>query len=216
MRSDRGGRAARLRRFRAGLRGLGSVCVLGLCFGAAGCTTDSAPGLVHVAMRAPTITFESIDGPPAAVFTKFVAALAAEAEARQILVVSRQTAAVYRVRVYVAANVVEGRTHYDWVWDVYDADQRRTLRIAGEEPGAGRAQDAWSALDDQTLMRIARVSMDRLARSLALPGTTPPTSPSPTLASAFAEERNRGLTPAALQTGLAGADLSSARTSAGR
>jgi hypothetical protein len=155
------------------------------------------------ALHSPTITFESIDGPPAAVFAKFVAVLAAEAEARQILVVSRQTAAAYRVRVYVAANVIEGRTHYDWVWDVYDADGRRTLRIAGDEPGTGRAQDAWSALDDQTLVRIARVSMDRLARSLVLP-TIP--SPQPSLATAFAEERDGRRTPIR-ETSLPGTDL---------
>ena len=209
MRSDREPRAARPRRVGVGWRGSGFACALGLSLGAAGCTTDGAPGVVPAALRSPTITFESIDGPPPAVFAKFVAAVAAEAEARQILVVSRQAAAAYRVRVYVAANVVEGRTHYDWVWDVYDADQHRSLRIAGEEPGSARAQDAWSSLDDQTLTRIARVSMDRLVRFLVSPGTT---SPPPSPASAFAEERGRRALPGSV---IAGANLNLSATGPG-
>jgi hypothetical protein len=149
-----------------------------LALGAAGCTTDGQPSLV--AGRAATIAFESIDGPPQRVFHKLVESLAAEAVTRQVAVISRESAPQYRIRGYLAAHVERGRTHIGWVWDVYDAEKRRTLRIAGEEPGGGgrRGADAWSAADEQMLRRIARTSMDRIAAFLGDPGTSaPPAAP---------------------------------------
>jgi hypothetical protein len=147
-----------------------------LALGAAACTTDGQPSLV--AGRAATIAFESIDGPPQPVFHKLVESLAAEAVARQVTVISREAAPQYRIRGYLAAHVERGRTHIGWVWDVYDAEKRRTLRIAGEEPGGRRGSDAWAAADEQMLRRIARTSMDRLAAFLGDPGTSaPPAAP---------------------------------------
>ena len=145
-----------------------------LALGAAGCTTDGQTSLV--AGRAGTIAFESIDGPPQPVFHKLVESLAAEAVARQVAVISREGAPQYRIRGYLAAHVERGRTHIGWVWDVYDAEKRRTLRIAGEEPGGRRGSDAWAAADEQMLRRIARTSMDRLAAFLGDSGTRPPPS----------------------------------------
>ncbi len=141
--------------------------------------------MAQVSARTPSIAFESIDGPPSPVFTRLVGALASEADSRQVLVVSRSTPASYRVRGYLAVNVIAGRAHYDWAWDVYDADRHRTLRIAGDEPGGKRAGDAWSALDDQTLARIARTGMDRLVSFLATPEDV---SPRLSKVTAFAEE----------------------------
>jgi hypothetical protein len=113
------------------------------------------------------------------VFEKLVSDLAAEAQSRQVQVVSREGPATYRVRGYLAANVVEGRTHYEWVWDVYDADKRRAARVGGEERG-GRPGDAWASLDDVTLSRIAHASVDRLVSFLGstdvIPSRRSPTS----------------------------------------
>ena len=50
-------------------------------------------------------------------------------------IVSREGAATYRVRGYLARAVDRGRTTIAWVWDVYDARQARALRITGEEVG---------------------------------------------------------------------------------
>jgi len=154
----------------------GRVCVQAYTFAAAvallplaaGCASDGSPGYAQAGVQRPSIAFESIDGPPAPVFEKLVGDLAAEARSRQVQVVSRQSPASYRVRGYLAANVVEGRTHYEWVWDVYDADKRRTVRLGGEERG-GRPGDAWASLDDFTLSRIAHASIDRLVAFLGSP-----------------------------------------------
>jgi hypothetical protein len=139
---------------------------------AAACTTDGQPS--PTAGRTATIAFESIDGPPQPVFQRLVENLASEAVSRQVMVISREARPHYRIRGYLAAHVDRGRTHIGWVWDVYDAEKRRTLRIAGEETGGRRGSDAWTAADDQVVRRIARSSMDQLAAFLGESGTRPP------------------------------------------
>jgi len=147
------------------------VCVLtvaALAATAAGCSSLPSDGRANLASAnasGSTLAFESIDGPPPEVFRKLVANLNDEAGARQIAVVSRTGVATYRVRGYVSALVERGKTTFAWVWDIYDTDKRRTLRIAGEEPAtAGRnGRDAWSGADEQVLRRMARDGMDRIA-----------------------------------------------------
>ncbi len=159
----------------------------------AGCSSQQATRLTPISTAAvpgATITFDSIDGPPPEVFRKLVASLNDEAAARQIAVVPRQAAATYRVRGYVTALADRDKTAFAWVWDVYDADKRRALRITGEEPGAARrgrtarVRDAWTAADEQVLRGISRTGMERIAAFLNAPGQTPgepPAVPAPTL-----------------------------------
>src|SRR5207237_100426 len=97
-----------------------------------------------------TVAFESIDGLPEPQFQRLVQALAQEAETRQLAVVSRTERAQYRVRGYAAAHIRGKRTTIAWVWDIYDADQQRMLRLTGEERG-GTGQRGWPAADDATL-----------------------------------------------------------------
>jgi hypothetical protein len=144
---------------------LGVVAALGL----AGCSSSGLPsGFVDVNMRGTTVAFDSIDGPPETVFRSLVQQLNQEAQARQVAVVSRESTAQYRIRGYVAAHVQGKRTTISWVWDIYDADRQRAMRLAGEEPGPpGRS--AWSAADDQVIGRIARNGMTGLAAFLGSP-----------------------------------------------
>ena len=86
-----------------------------------------------------TVAFESIDGPPPQVFDRMVGVLDSESKLRSLSVVSREGTAAYRVRSYLSAQVVRGKTVIAWVWDVYDANQQRALRLSGEEPTAPRA-----------------------------------------------------------------------------
>jgi len=65
------------------------------------------------------------------------------------------------------------------VWDVYDADKRRVLRIAGEEAGGRPGSNAWAAADEQVVRRIARTSIDRLVTFLAAPPAPPAIEPAP-------------------------------------
>src|SRR6476620_10865006 len=147
-------------------RSVGVLAVAALAATAAGCSSLPSDGRAIASVNASgsTLAFESIDGPPPEVFRKLVTNLNDEAGARQIAVVSRSGAATYRVRGYVSALVERGKTTFVWVWDIYDTDKRRALRIAGEEPAAsGRNRDAWSGADEQVLRRMARDGMDRIA-----------------------------------------------------
>ena len=109
-------------------------------------------------------------------FNKLVDDLSTEAQSRNLAIASREGAANYRVRGYLAAQVLRGRTHISWVWDVYDGDKLRTLRITGEEAGGRAGGDPWSVADDPMLRKIARTSMDQLAAFLSNPGTAPDAS----------------------------------------
>ena len=83
----------------------------------------------------PTVAFESIDGPPPQVFDRMVSVLDSESKLRNLSIVSREGGASYRVRSYLSAQVVRGKTMIAWVWDVYDNNQQRALRLSGEEAG---------------------------------------------------------------------------------
>jgi hypothetical protein len=144
--------------------------------------------------RRATVGFESIDGPPPAVFHRFVRALKEEAGARQITVVTSGDAD-YRLRGYLAAHVVGGKTSITWAWDVYGAGERRAFRLRGEDTaGAAAGANAWAAADDQALRRIAQKGLEQLATFMASaprPSATaeaapPPSSPPPRRSSTFA------------------------------
>ena len=160
---------------------LAAVCTMAL----AACDLEGHPGTLAGQPRGATVAFESIDGLPPGQFDKLVQALNDEAQTRRLAVLSRESPSAYRVRGYLAAKIVKRETTISWVWDVFDRDDRRALRIAGEETAKGRRHDAWSAADDQMLHRIARSSMDRLAAFLTSPEVAPGTPDSePRMASA--------------------------------
>jgi hypothetical protein len=154
---------------------LAAACALAL----AGCTFDGQPNLSAAQPHGATVAFESIDGLPSSKFATLVQSLNDEAQSRHLAVISRESQSAYRVRGYLAAKVVKGRTTIAWVWDVFDGDEHRALRITGEEtaksPTLGRQRDAWSAADDAMLKWIARTSMEQLAAFLTSPEVAPST-----------------------------------------
>src|ERR1700743_2691919 len=109
-----------------------------------------------------TVAFESIDGPPPQVFDRMVGVLDSESRLRNLSVGSRPGQAAYRVRCYLAAQVSHGHTTISWVWDVYDANQQRALRLSGAEPTNKSGRDAWAAADDLVLRKIAQAGFSGL------------------------------------------------------
>src|ERR1043166_2745934 len=177
--SGTGRRAAGARGFAFNRTRLGVAVDLALALAAPGCANTPAPMASVSTERGSSIAFESIDGPPVAVFQTLVTTLSAEAQARQVRVVSRTADPAYRIRGYLAAIVIGGKSHISWVWDVYDADKRRVLRIAGEEASGRPGANAWAAEDEQMVRRIARSSIDRLVTFLAAPPAPPAIEPPP-------------------------------------
>lgn len=139
-----------------------AACALGGC-----ASSGAVSGSFAMAGDVPTIAFESIDGPPPPVFDRMVSVLDSESRQRSLSIVSREGAAAYRVRSYLSAQIVRGKTVIAWVWDVYDRNQQRALRLSGEEPAgkAGRnaARDPWTAADDLVLRKIAQAGLSGLA-----------------------------------------------------
>ena len=125
---------------------------------------------------APPSPSNSIDGPPQAQFRTLVQDLNSEAQARQLAVIAREQPSAYRVRGYLAATVDRGKTTISWVWDVFDRDQRRALRISGSETAkAGQGRRGWQAADGAMMQRIASSSMAELATFLTSPAVAPGT-----------------------------------------
>jgi hypothetical protein len=146
--------------------------------GLGGCASGGAGGSFAMADGGgQTVAFESIDGPPPQVFDRMVNVLNSESKLRNLSIVSREGAASYRVRSYLAAQVSRGRTTIAWVWDVYDRDQQRALRLSGEEPaGKAAGRDAWAAADDLVLRKIAQAGLSGLS---GMVNGTPPADGQP-------------------------------------
>lgn len=138
------------------LAALAAVLVAGC--GANG-PSPSAPGQAGLT----PIAFESIAGAPRPVFDALVAELTREADARQMLVVSRTEQAVFRVRGYLSAHAEGGDGKVAWVFDIFDRDARRTARLSGEERTGGG--DPWAG--SGVVAQIAAKSMTGVAQWLA-------------------------------------------------
>src|SRR5437868_1261097 len=112
-----------------------AALLLAVACGLGGCAGGGASGgSFAMATSGSTVAFESIDGPPPQVFDRMVNILDSESKLRNLSIVSREGTASYRVRSYLAAQVSRGKTTITWVWDVYDGNQQRALRLSGEEP----------------------------------------------------------------------------------
>ncbi|MEH2515137.1 hypothetical protein V1279_000710 [Bradyrhizobium sp. AZCC 1610] len=145
-----------------------------------GCAGNGATGSGSYAMAStgsgPTVAFESIDGPPPQVFDRMVSVLDSESKLRNLSIVSREGGASYRVRSYLSAQVVRGKTVIAWVWDVYDNNQQRALRLSGEEAAGKAGRDAWTAADDLVLRKIAQAGLSGLSGMI---NGTPDAAPAP-------------------------------------
>jgi hypothetical protein len=161
-------------------RAVTAAALLAVACGLGGCASGGAPGgsfAMASGGSGPTVAFESIDGPPPQIFERMVDVLDSESKLRSLQIVSREGTASYRVRSYLSAQVNHGRTSIAWVWDVYDRDQQRALRLSGEEPAGKAGRDPWLAADDLVLRKIAQAGFSGL--SAMINGTPLPESPPP-------------------------------------
>jgi hypothetical protein len=163
-------------------RAVAAMTLLAIACGLGGCAGGGANNSFAMASNGgPTITFESIDGPPPQVFERMVNVLDSESKLRSLSIVPRESSAAYRVRSYLAAEVSQGRTVIAWVWDVYDRNQQRALRLSGEEPAGKPGRDPWTAADDLVLRKIAQAGLSGLSGMInsTAPVDAPPPGPAP-------------------------------------
>src|SRR3954454_13572215 len=152
------------------------ACTLGGCAGGGAAGGSFAMASNNSIGGGSTVAFESIDGPPPAVFDRMVGVLDSESKLRNLQIVSREGGASYRVRSYLSAQVVRGKTVIAWVWDVYDNNQQRALRLSGEEAAGKAGRDAWAAADDLVLRKIAQAGLAGLTGMI---NGTPDAAPAP-------------------------------------
>jgi hypothetical protein len=138
----------------------------------AGCNENgplSGSGMVKARPGAAPVALLSLEGAPAEVTARLAGALAREAELRAIALVPGSGSPRYKLKGYLAASPAGGsaggRNTITWVWDVFDGARQRTQRLEGTEEIGGA--DAWQAIDNATLDRIAGHSMDGVARFLS-------------------------------------------------
>jgi len=157
-----------------------ACCALGGCAGG-GAASGSFAMAAAPSGSGSTVAFESIDGPPPQVFDRMVGVLDSESKLRNLAIVSREGGASYRVRSYLSAQVVRGKAVIAWVWDVYDNNQQRALRLSGEEPAGKAGRDAWAAADDLLLRKIAQAGLSGLSNMInGTPDAAPAPAPTPT------------------------------------
>jgi hypothetical protein len=186
-----------------------AALLLALTGALAGCVSNGNSGPSNAFAQAggpATVAFESIDGPPPQVFDRMVNLLDSESKLRNVAVVSRQAPAAYRVRSYLAAHIRGGRTSIAWVWDVYDRDQQRALRLSGEESAGKAGRDAWAQADDLVLRRIAQAGLTGLGN--ALNGAAPDQAPTAPARSGPAIAAADDVAPAAPTLSFASAGFS--------
>ena len=153
-----------------------AAVLLAIACGLGGCASGGAgSGSFAMAGAGSTVAFESIDGPPPQVFDRMVNVLDSESKLRNLSIVSREGSATYRVRSYLSAQIGRGRTIIAWVWDVYDRDQQRVLRLSGDEPAGRAGRDPWTAADDLVLRKIAQAGLSGLSGMVN--GTAPDAPP---------------------------------------
>jgi hypothetical protein len=167
--------------FRTAPRVMLAATWLAVACGLGGCAGGGNNSFAMAGSGGTTVAFESIDGPPPQVFDRMVNVLDSESKLRNLSIVSREGTASYRVRSYLSALVIRGRTTIAWVWDVYDRDQQRTLRLTGEEPAGKAGRDPWAAADDMILRKIAQAGLSGLSGMMngTAPADAPPPDPAP-------------------------------------
>lgn len=165
------------------------VCAGALALAAAACTTTG--GAPAAGQRA-TVAFDRVDGLPPAVFDRYVRKLSHEAETQNVPVVTREGFAPYRIKGYVSLWTRQRQATLSWVWEIYDSQGQRVVRLAGDEK-AGRTGrgDAWQAVSDEVLARAAQDGMTQLSAYFRAPD-----APAPAVATAPSLPAEPSLAPA--------------------
>lgn len=116
--------------------------------------------------RPATVALASLDAGPGDQAARFKAVFDREAAEREIALVDPK-AAHYLVRGYLSAAPGERGTDVAYVYDVFDAAQRRVERVTDSLTLPATGGDPWAALDDRALASLAGRSADDLAVALS-------------------------------------------------
>jgi hypothetical protein len=141
----------------AGTKGWGRLPAAAMMISLGACqgSVSNSPEGVPVAL-------ESIDGASSKVQTALIGELSNAASDRKVEFVGSSAKARYRVRGYISTETSGGETKVAYVWDVFDAQNRRAKRLAGSSP-VSIASGSISSIDKEALAKLAAASMDEIA-----------------------------------------------------
>ncbi len=144
----------------------------------AGCSADvsqpvtaaAVPAKTQPAAPAPsvpagqaTFAFDPFIGAPGNIADDLSRKIGAAARREDLKVARRSDArATYRVRGYLSAAGDNTATVLVYVYDIYDASNRRVHRLTGQESSNGSAGDPWAGISGSTLQTVATRTVDSL------------------------------------------------------
>jgi hypothetical protein len=114
----------------------------------------------------------SLEGAPEQVISRLSSAIVQQAVRRDIVIVGIDGKPVYQLRGYISAYSADDQGQLFWTFDMFDAKRKRAKRFSGHEELRIRGSaDAWAAVSDQDVQKIAFKALDEVAEFLADRGT---------------------------------------------
>jgi hypothetical protein len=165
---------------------------IALCLALGGCvdTVSDFNSAATPRAKAPgtQVALLSLEGAPEAVISRLSSAIAQQASRRDIVIVGVDGKPVYQLRGYVSAYAGTEQGELSWTFDMFDAKRKRAQRFSGQEELRTRGgADAWAAVSDQDVQKIAFKALDEVAAFLAdagAPQTGAPIARAPGVSSA--------------------------------
>ncbi len=187
-----------------------AVALAGLAMAVSGCVDTVGQAQIEPAARiarregvspaGARAALAGVNGAPREAADRFAAALAPAAAARDVAI-AEPGKADYLLRFYLSAAPAEaGATRVSYVFDMFDKDRRRAMRLSGEATARGAGADPW-ALEETTLRLLADRAADDMAAALsntpeaiaaaggatAIARSAPPSTPAPRVGLAAAQ-----------------------------
>ena len=139
-----------------------------------GCMAKTSPFTASSSAVAPRLegarlVVTSIHGPENDARQRFAEHLAREAKARGFAIAEPGQPATRLEAHLDAFKTADGKTGIAWMFQTSEDGRIRTARTNGSLATTSAGTSGWSALDDQTMRRIAASGLDDLTRVLTAP-----------------------------------------------
>jgi hypothetical protein len=122
--------------------------------------TVEAPGV--------PVALDTLEGAPDAVLGQVSAEVSSQANARRIELVSEGSKPRYRLRAYLTAySTADGETALAFVWDVFDASNKRAQRVSTTTLAKGQSAVPWQQIGEKQIAMATAQSMNDVAAFLA-------------------------------------------------
>ena len=124
---------------------------------------ETAPPVPTIPADQATFAFDPFIGAPGNIADDLSRKIGSAARQENLTIVRRSdTKATYRVTGYLNAVGDNTGTVLVYVYDIYDAANRRVHRVTGQESSGGSAGDPWAGISGSALQNVATRTVDSL------------------------------------------------------